>query len=310
MYLKHHVKMFITSLLNLSSRCKLEQDLDCLYKVKEVLGKGGNGQVYAGVRRKDGREVAIKRIRKRSTNRKSEKSVLLEVAILQQLQDVPGVISLLDYSESDASYCIVMDRFPCKDMFDYISDHPRGVPEGVAREMFRQIVDAVQHCRKKGIVHGDIKDENVLVNTKTKEVKLIDFGSASLWTEDEVTQFCGTREYAPPEWVSARRVRAEGLTVWSMGILLYSLLCGDIPFQTDQQIRQSGLTFPDSLSRAAISLIEKCLDKNYRSRITLSDISRHTWLQDRGWWDSKEVGRDRDRDRCTDRYFFTGPVFV
>eukprot|EP00092_Neocalanus_flemingeri_P057337 GFUD01068127.1.p1 GENE.GFUD01068127.1~~GFUD01068127.1.p1 ORF type:complete len:313 (+),score=85.89 GFUD01068127.1:59-997(+) len=312
--------MFINSLINLASRWTTEQDLDTLYKVKEVLGKGGNGKVYAGVRKKDGKEVAIKKIRKRSISMRSEQSVPLEVVILQQLQDVPGVISLLDYLESDGSYYIVMERFPCKDMFDYISDHHRGVPEQVARDMFNQIVAAVQQCRKKGIVHGDIKDENIVLNMKTKEVKLIDFGSSSLWTEKVQTKFRGTREYAPPEWFSARRLRAEGLTVWSLGILLYSMVCGDTPFQTDLQITQGGLTFPDSLSQAATSLIESCLDKNPMSRITLAELSRHSWLQDRRWQISTGVERGRftdrhdstsvESDRFTDRYFVTGPVYV
>ena len=83
--------MFINSLLNLSSRCKLEQDLD------HLLGKGGHGQVYAGVRRKDEKEVTIKRIKKRSSERRREKSVPLNVLILQQMQDVPGVTSLIDF---------------------------------------------------------------------------------------------------------------------------------------------------------------------------------------------------------------------
>lgn len=285
----------------MSSRCKVELELHKLYQVKELLGKGGNGQVYAGVRRKDGKKVAIKRIKKRNSEKRRERSLPLEVLILQQLQDVPGVISLLDYLQSDGSHYIIMERFHCKDMFDFISDHPAGVSERIARDIFKQVVETVQHCRKKGIVHGDIKDENIVVNIETKEVKLIDFGSSNLWTDGVQTEFSGTREYAPPEWFSARRLTAEGLTVWSLGILLYSLLCGDIPFQTDLHIRQEGLTFPGSLSQTAISLIQRCLDKNPSSRISLGDLSRHSWLLEKSL---------EDRERASDRYFVTKAVFV
>jgi len=300
--------MFINSLINFSIKSKLEQDLDCLYKVKQVLGKGGNGQVYAGVRRKDERDVAIKVIRK-SRNRKknAERSILEEFSMLQQVQDVPGVISLLDYCESDTSYYLVMERFNSKDMFDYISDHPGGVTEKVAKKMFKQIVETVLHCHKKGIFHGDIKDENVVINMKTKETKLIDFGSASLWTDGLMRKFHGTKEYAPPEWFSNRRMTAEGMTVWSLGILLYSLVCGDIPFHTDVQIKHACLTFPDFLSHSVISLIQTCLDKNPRSRISLVDLTRHPWLQDKRCFD-KNI--DADIFTSTDKYFLTEPVYV
>jgi len=293
--------MFINSFLKLSTRFKVELELHKLYDVQELLGKGGTGEVYSGIRRKDGLEVAIKRIKKRNRERRREKSLPSEVIILQQLQDVPGVISLEDYLQSDGSHYIVMERFKCKDVFDFISDHPVGVPESVARDIFKQIVQTVQHCRKKGIVHGDIKDENIVVNIETKEVKLIDFGSSGLWSEESLSRFGGTREYAPPEWFSAGRLTAEGLTVWSLGILLYSLLCGDSPFQTDLHIRQAGLTFPATLSLPATCLVKRCLDKNTATRISLTDLSRHSWLLD------KNIPA---RDRFSDRYFITKPIFV
>jgi len=293
--------MFIKCFLSLPSRCKVEFELHKVYEVKNLLGKGGNGEVYSGVRRSDGKEVAIKRIKKRKNEKRNEKKLLSEIFILQQLQDVPGVVSLTDYHQSDGSHYIVMEKFPCKDMFDFISDHPFGVAESVTRDLFKQIVETIQHCKKKGYVHGDIKDENILINTETTEVKIIDFGSSEKWTEEVLTRFGGTREYAPPEWFTIRRVTAESLTVWSLGILLYSLLCGDSPFQTDLHIRQEGLHFPPTISQAAACLIRRCLDKNPAKRISLSDLSRHSWLLD---------NRSGEGDRSTDRYFVTEPVFV
>jgi len=288
--------MFINSFL---TRFKVEFDLHKVYEVKDLLGKGGHGEVYSGVRRKDGKKVAIKRIKKRNSEKRKRRKLPSEVSILQQLQDVPGVVPLLDYHQSEGSHYIVMERFACQDMFDFISEHPSGVAENVAREMFKQIVETVQHCRKKGFVHGDIKDENMLINTETKEIKLIDFGSSDHWSEEVLTRFGGTRDYAPPEWFSAGKITAEGLTVWSLGILLYSFLCGDIPFQTDLHIRQEKITLPPTISQAAASLVQRCLEKNPGKRITLTDLSRDSWLLENG-----------DMDRYTDRYFVTKPVFV
>ena len=85
--------MFIKSVFNFPSKCKVEYELHKLYEVKDLLGKGGNGEVYAGIRKKDGKEVAIKRIKKRSSERRGKKSLPSEVLILQQVENVPVTIS-------------------------------------------------------------------------------------------------------------------------------------------------------------------------------------------------------------------------
>ena len=95
----------------------------------------------------------------------------------------------------------------------------------------------------------------------------------------------GTRVYAPPEWIKFRRYRADGLTVWSLGILLYDMVCGDIPFETDNQIKRAQIHFKPSLglSEHVKDLIRACLTISTTDRITLNDISSHPWMvQDQG----------------------------
>ena len=91
----------------------------------------------------------------------------------------------------------------------------------------------------------------------------------------------GTRVYAPPEWIKFRRYRAEGLTVWSLGILLYDMVCGDIPFETDMQIKKANLYFKESLnlSTEAKNLIRSCLTLAMKDRITLEELEDHSWLK-------------------------------
>ena len=97
-------------------------------------------------------------------------------------------------------------------------------------------------------MHRDIKDENFLVNTRTGQLYLIDFGSGAVLHDGIYTDYDGTACYAAPEWVTCRRYFGLPQTVWSLGILLYDLICGDIPFLDDLSIIKCQPNFPDNIS--------------------------------------------------------------
>merc|ERR1712038_74665 len=265
---KNYKMKLLSELLSLSSwnstSGSLElgkKDFHAKYIVKEQLGKGGFGVVYSAERRSDGMEVAVKEVSKGEKVMMGEDNIPLEVALMQQLQDVPGVIKLLDYYEMNHCYFIVMERFQCKDLF-------------------KQILETITTVHKRGIVHRDIKDENILIDHKTFKTKIIDFGSGD-YIEDKVyTRFQGTRVYSPPEWINSRAYRPEGLTVWSLGVLLYDMVCGDVPFESDAQISRAHLTwFPQlKLSEEVKSLISGCLKVDTSERLTLAEIAAHPWL--------------------------------
>merc|ERR1711885_107539 len=156
-----------------------------------------------------------------------------------------------------------------------------------------------------GELHRDIKDENILVDLSTGATKLIDFGSGCFHpseaqqceeqseglkknsektqqTEDRVyTEFRGTRVYSPPEWVRDGEYRADGLTTWSLGVLLYDMLTGDIPFASDGQIIRCQLPpWSPHISQEARDLVRRCLTINTGLRITLDKILEHPWLSE------------------------------
>merc|ERR1712038_2044189 len=256
-----------------------KKDFHSKYTVKEQLGKGGFGVVYSAVRRSDGLEVAVKEVSKDEKVMLGSDNMPLEVALMQQLQDVPGVIKFIDYFEMNHCYFIVMERFHCKDLFDFISEQGP-LPETLAKDLFKQILQTIVGCYKRGIMHRDIKDENILIDLKTLKTKVIDFGSGD-YIEDKVyTRFQGTRVYSPPEWIDSRAYRPEGLTVWSLGVLLYDMVCGDVPFESDAQISRAHLTwFPQlKLSEEVKSLISGCLKVDTSERLTLAEIEAHPWL--------------------------------
>ena len=147
-----------------------------LYKVGEVLGKGGFGVVYAGTRFVEGKEVAIKHVARGKVVEWASlggRRVPLELKLLHAVQAVKGVLRLFDFFERNDSFIYVMERpSDCKDLFDYIT-------EGQSRKFFFQITSSIVACHKRGVVHRDIKDENILIDWNTLEIKLIDFGSGT-----------------------------------------------------------------------------------------------------------------------------------
>merc|ERR1712039_17163 len=108
-----------------------------------------------------------------------------------------------------------------------------------------------------------------------------DFGSGCFLEDRVYREFQGTRVYSPPEWVNSRAYRPEGLTIWSLGVLLYDMVCGDVPFECDAQISKAHLTwFPQlKLSEEVKSLISGCLKVNPHQRLNIHQVATHPWLQ-------------------------------
>merc|ERR1712024_127070 len=142
-----------------------KRDLQSEYILKKLLGKGGFGRVFSAVRICDGLEVAVKEVLKDiryQNDNKSESDIPTEVALMQQVQHIPGVIRILDYIDDTDCYYIVMEKINSKDLFDFITEQGP-LPERFASKMFSDIVKTVINCRDCGVLHRDIKDENILV---------------------------------------------------------------------------------------------------------------------------------------------------
>uniref|UniRef100_A0A3B3X8P1 Serine/threonine-protein kinase n=1 Tax=Poecilia mexicana TaxID=48701 RepID=A0A3B3X8P1_9TELE len=255
------------------------------YHCGPLIGSGGFGSVFSGNRLSDGLPVAIKKIPRDKVYCWTDelKKVPIEIALLQRLCEVGGhggVISMLDWFEVEGQgFMLVMERpLQCQDLFDLVTDSG-GLPERLALRFFRQTVEALKFVHAHGIVHRDVKDENILVDTRTLEVKLIDFGSAALLKEKAYDDFEGTRVYSPPEWVQAQSYHAEPLTVWSLGILLFNMVCGDIPFHCDEEIIKATPYYTRHVSKECKALIDWCLSLRPEDRPSLEQILMHPWME-------------------------------
>lgn len=186
------------------------QEFARLYTTGALLGKGGFGTVYAGYRNSDHTPVAIKMISKNRTQMvkiprtKGGDDYIkmpMEVALMRKTSHIEGVIQLLDYFVLPDCYLLVMERMGtsatgCKDLFDFISDNGP-LKEDLARTIFNQVVKTVSECHKSKVIHRDIKDENILIDSRTNKIKLIDFGSGAKLHDDIYTDFDGKYIISP-----------------------------------------------------------------------------------------------------------------
>lgn len=202
----------------------------------------------------------------------------MEVHLLRTLRHVEGVAKLLDFFERADGFLLIIERFdPCEDLFDHITQ--RGpLSAEKSRNFFRQILETLQEVHAAGVVHRDIKDENIILDLNTNKLKIIDFGSGAIIQNEPYRTFEGTRVYSPPEWIERRCYKATPSTVWSLGILLYDMLTGDIPFENDVQIIRGKINYRIHVPAEARDLIGSCLSYDAADRPTLEEILSHPFM--------------------------------
>ncbi|XP_072777107.1 serine/threonine-protein kinase pim-1-like [Taeniopygia guttata] len=208
--------------------------------------------------------------------------VPLELALLWMVS-CPGchsIVRLLGWFELPDGFALVTERPQrCQDLWYSLAE--RGLlTEPVARGLFRQGLEAVRRCSSRGVLHRDIKAQNVLVNLATGEAKLIDFGCGTILQDTFYTRICACVPYSPLEWILFGCYHGRPATIWSLGILLYDMVCGHLPFHTNEDIVRSQLFFPPRVSQECQRLIRWCLSMDPTDRPSLEDLFEHSWLQE------------------------------
>eukprot|EP00301_Raphidiophrys_heterophryoidea_P006323 c12560_g1_i1.p1 GENE.c12560_g1_i1~~c12560_g1_i1.p1 ORF type:complete len:735 (-),score=154.12 c12560_g1_i1:361-2565(-) len=259
-----------------------------LYQITGELGEGGFARVYSARSRDTQKEYAVK-LMKNQIFRKHQELIEVEVQVLAGFSH-PHLVALHEVVQTNNFLVLVTELVQGGELFEYITKLQK-FTEVVAKDIFAQIVEAVQALHEGGVVHRDLKPENILVNQNGPDefdVKVADFGLASFYDEEAPChKGAGTPEYSAPE-VLLSQPHGFPCDIWSLGVVLYILLCGLFPFfgkdetTLKENVIKGKYYFPakhwSSVSQEAKDLINKLLQVDPHQRPTIQEVKNHPWL--------------------------------
>lgn len=262
------------------------------YTIIKVLGVGAHGNVKLGYKKDDPKkkQYAIKTINKDKVIPElllgnSERHIPLEIHILDFLSrhlDPSGVIvQMVDHFEDNTNYYVVMNYFDEGigiDLFEYIERQTEWISEDQIKLIFRQICQGISHLHSLGIIHRDIKDENVIMDKTFTKVQLVDFGSSGYYRPGLlIDKFFGTKGYAAPEILNGEMYSGPEQDIWSLGVLLYTLIYQENPF-LQENVNMEALHIPYILSEDSLDLLRWMLNINSKYRPNIQQVLNHPWL--------------------------------
>ncbi|TPX31998.1 hypothetical protein SmJEL517_g04825 [Synchytrium microbalum] len=255
------------------------------YKLDRTIGQGTYGKVKIATNMITDEKVAVKLIEKSTIHSTKQVARLQREIRFLKLLHHPHIVKVYEVVETADFIYIVMEYAAGGELFDYIVAHKR-VKEKEARNFFRMVLSAVEYCHQNSVIHRDLKPENLLLDEK-KVIKIIDFGFGNNFTTDGLLDtFCGSPFYAAPEMILGRKYEGPEVDMWSLGIILFALLCGHLPFDDDnmkelyKKIAAGTYSCPDYLAPSARHLIGRLITVDPKKRATLQETLAHPWVND------------------------------
>jgi serine/threonine protein kinase len=262
------------------------------YEMLDDLGEGIFGSVKLGVEKKTKERVAIKIIKKNKTKPNDIELVKTEIDVMK-LCHHPNVVQLLDHFENAEYIFIVMEYIRGGRLTDYMKEKKFNFTEKRVAELIYQIALGVKYLHKYGIIHRDLKPDNIMLTEASDkgQIKIMDFGlSKILGKKEKAVDGFGTLTFVSPE-VLIRKPYNKEIDIWSIGVILYMMLSGDLPFDDEEDDEQkiaksivyNEVEFPEKKfgkrSKEVIDLIKRCLTKEPKNRIKIDEILKSDWIQ-------------------------------
>lgn len=271
------------------------------YTFQRILGSGSFSKVKLAIDRRTGEEVAIKMIDAEEVynNVRLQETLLREVDIMRKVRH-SNIVHFREVTLLKDSICLVMDYVPGQELFQYVAQKRRLSEEEAAR-ILREVLLAIHYLHQVGVVHRDLKLENILIDPQPGGVKvtLIDFGLARLVRGYPLITRCGSEEYAAPEVIAGEPYDGRLSDSWSFGVILYACLIGSLPFNPDNGRPRAlaekivSVTYryrrflylsmiyrsaDERVSSTAANLIRSLLVREPNKRLTIGELLRHPFF--------------------------------
>lgn len=255
------------------------------YIVGETIGRGTFAKVKIAVHETTKVRVALKIISRKVVDNDAHSALKIkrEIKVMSVLRH-PHITRLYDVVQTKHDIVLVLEFISGGELFDFIIKRGR-LDEPTARVLFQQIAAAVAYCHRYRIAHRDIKPENIMLEHGMQNIKLSDFGLASITHDGRFFESsCGTPNYASPEVVSGSLYGGPETDTWSCGVVLYAMTTGTLPFDDAnvgslfKKIVKGNYVLPRSLSRELRDLISRMLVVNPVDRATMEQVMQHPWL--------------------------------
>jgi len=245
------------------------------YIIENIIGSGNFGKVKRAVHLLTQQEAAVKILSKRKMECLDMERSKREGSILQKLNH-PNIVKFLQSEETEKHLYFFLELVGGTDLKTHIIQTKPSKDE--LRTIFKQLASAIAFCHQLNIIHRDLKQSNILID-KQNQLKLIDFGLSNYSEEGKLrSTFCGSPAYAAPEMLLGTKYSGPEPDIWSLGVVLYSMVTSKLPFESVGQLIKCHYTIPEGLDPDLVDLIRSMLEFQPTKRISIQDVLSHPWV--------------------------------
>ena len=253
------------------------------FTILEVIGKGGYSKVYLVEHKRTKRKYALKAADKMKNGKDRGSRTMMEIRVLRKLKH-PNIIRLKGYFFDDDTIYLVLEHIPGKDCSKFFKSSLPSRDQ--VKMIIIQLVEVLMFCHKKGVIHRDVKLENILIDEHFN-IKLIDFGLCAVKENefDMLNDHLGTMRYIAPEMLSGGEGYNDSVDIWAIGVILFMLLTGSYPYDGSskenifRRIKEKTIHYSKyNLERNDVKLLRSLLEKNPEKRLEIEEILDHPFF--------------------------------